>query len=71
MAIASWILAVVSAVFASVSWRLRSAVSAVARIAPFVTVSPTLTLTLVARHVVELPLPLAAVVLAMWAASTH
>jgi hypothetical protein len=60
----SWILAVSTAVFAAASWRLRSAVSAVARTAPFLTASPTATFRSLTVHVVE---PAAAGELARWA----
>ncbi len=53
------------AVAASASWRLRSVVSAVARMSPFLTVAPTVVFTSVTVQVVE---PLAAAVApARWA----
>ena len=56
--------AVSTAVFASASWRLRSAVSAVARTWPALTVSPTLTLRSVTVQVVD---PAFVVAPARWA----
>ncbi len=62
----SWILALWIWSVASATWRLRSVVSAVARTAPFLTVSPTLAFRLVTFQVVEAPDPVA-VAPAMWA----
>ena len=71
-AFASWILELLTDAAASVSWRLRSVVSAVARTAPFLTVSPTLTLSVETRHVVEPELePVAAVAPARWAGAPN